>query len=227
MSDDKKPHNPPAPKSTTEDQAKYAWPFGVDRKQFESLKTRKAFHVDYLTTHFRDFARSNLFKVEFNLSPEIQNKYDYISISNNEKTEFTAKTFNIPAYDMGKHEIKRMGQRIILPSTMNTGECQATFYCDDNYTQRKYLLSWFRTHVYDYDRNTYRKVASLHSSKITVYQLDNQFNIVMGFRLNHAWPTSIGEIQFSHDSENQITEFPATFAYSTYEILSPDADIKI
>jgi len=223
---DIKKYIPPAPKTTTEDEASYRWPFNVEREQYQTYKTNRAFHVDYLTSHFRDFARSNSFKVEFLLNREIASKSQFLSNDNNVKTEFMAKTFNIPAYDMGKHELKRMGQRIVLPATMNTGECQATFYCDDNYTQRKYLLSWFRSHVYDNDRNIYKKVDYLKSSKIFVYQLDNQFNVVMGIRLNHAWPTSIGEIQFSHDSENQITEFPVTFAYSTYDIISPDSDNK-
>jgi hypothetical protein len=210
------------------EKVKYRWPQAVDPEQFrdESAVTKNIFHVDYLKTHFRDFARSNLFKVEFNLPPALQDSYNFICKEATNRVEMTAKSINIPAWDVSKQEIKRMGQRLILPATMNTGECQGTFFSDDNYSQRKFLHSWFNHIIYDYDTNSYRRMTNLIPCTMRVYQLDNKFNVVFGIQLNHCFPTSIGEIQFSHDSENQVTEFPVTFAYSTYEILTPDKDNK-
>ena len=222
-------YNPiPTAKVTEEKPSKTIWPENINRESFkdESYTKANVFHVDFLTSLYNDFSRSNLFKIEFDLVNEYQNNFEFISKGNQIKTEMMAKSFNMPSYDMGRQEIKRMGHRLLLPSTMNTGECQATFLCDDQYTQRKFLHSWFHKHVYDYDRSVYRKVAALKHCNIVVHQLDNKFNVVFSTKLKHAWPTSIGEIQLSHDSENQISEFPVTFAYSTYEILSPNADSK-
>lgn len=196
----------------------------VDSDLYSDETSRKQFHVDYLKDTFRDFARSNLFKVEIFLPKELQAKSNFMSISKTNMVEMSAKTANIAAFDMGKYEIKRMGQRIILPSITNTGECQLTFMSDDNYTQRKLLHSWLNSLVYNTDYNTYKQVMWLEQCKMRIYQLDNKFNVIFGIQLNHCWPSSIGEIQLSQDSENQITEFPATFAYSTYNILTTEMD---
>lgn len=202
------------------------WPIDVDGEHYKGERYVKGnvFHIEYLKNHYRDFARSNLFKVEFILNNEVTKNFSFLSTDRTERVEMTAKSVNIPAYDMGRQEIKRMGQRIVLPSTMNTGECQMTFISDDNYDQRKFLHSWIKNFSYDYDYNVYRPVMGLVRSTIRIFQLDNQFNIVFGVQLNHAWPTSVGEIQLSQDSENQISEFPTTFAYSTYQIISPEPD---
>lgn len=203
---------------------KQAWPTPVDPYTYrdDSSINKNLFHVDYLRNNFRDFARSNLFKVEFTLPNTTLKFLDKDVI---QKVEMTAKSINIPAYDMLKQEVKRMGQRVILPATMNTGECQVTFISDDEYKQRKFLHSWFHNLIYNYETNVYRPVMSgADGCVIRIFQLDNKFNVIFGIQLDNCWPSSVGEIQLSQDSENQIAEFPASFAYSTYKIMTPEAD---
>lgn len=219
---------PPIPKVTDSKSDKYVWPIETDKEEFNSddTATKNLFHVDYLKQNFNDFARSNLFKVNFIIPETFQKDYIFSANDRVEQVEMTAKTCNIPNFEMGRLEIKRMGQRIIIPSTMNLGDCQFTFICDDNYKQRKFLHSWFHKIVYNNDLNVYRKLANLNYCTMQIFQLDNKFNVTFGVQLSHCWPSSIGEIQFSQDSENQVTDFPASFAYSTYEILSPESDTK-
>jgi hypothetical protein len=117
-----------------------------------------------------------------------------------------------------------MGQRLYLPASQNYGDLQFTMLSDDYYSQRKFLHSWMKHMVYDSDRNTYSPTSYLANSTIKVLELDNRFNVVFGVELTHVWPSSIGEIQLSQDSENQLVEFPVVFAYSQYKILSPEEE---
>jgi hypothetical protein len=99
-----------------------------------------------------------------------------------------------------------------------------TLMCDDEYTQRKFLHSWLKHIVYDTDSNFYHKVTTTQLCKLIIRQLDNNFNTIFAAEFTGVWPHAIGEIQLSQDSDGQIVEFPATFCYSTYQILSDGTD---
>ena len=178
----------------------------------------RMFHVDYLTSMFRDFSRPNMYRMEINLADG--GYYEFTNKSHVSKIEMLAKSANIPNYEISKLEIRRMGARIQLPSSQNYGELQVVFLSDDVQTQRKFLHAWMKHFVYDSDENTYARNHKLLGSDIYLYQLNNRFEPVFGIHLDLCWPTLIGEIQYSQDSENQIVEFPVTFAYSTYKIVS-------
>ena len=203
-----------------------AWPkspnSGFATMEADANASDKRYHVDFLKNAFNDFARPNLYKIEFVL-PTAANSFGYMSSDYIFKTEMTAKTVNIPAFDIGKLDIKRCGQHVSLPTTQNYGDVQLSLMCDDNYTQRKFLHSWMKHIIYDTDSNVYGKIHDILSCKMRIKQLDNQFNVIFAAEFNRVWPSSIGEIQLSSDSDSQIVEFPATFSYSTYTILTPEA----
>lgn len=190
--------------------------------KYNETVDQKMFHVDYLRETFRDFARPNLYKIEFYLPKD--DEYNFISEYNQELTEMAAKTVNIPGYDIGRQEIKRMGQRIFIPTGQNYGELQMTLFCDDNYTQRKFLHSWLKRLIYDTDNNVYHKMKLASNASLIIRQFDNKFNTIFAAEFGFVWPSSVGEIQLSQDSDSQIVEFPASFSYSTYKILSMDKD---
>ena len=175
----------------------------------------KLYHVDFLKAHFKDFARSNLYTVEFNL-PNLN------SFSNDDKkvkVEMSAKTVNIPAFDIGKQEIKRMGQRFYLPASQVFGDIQMTLFCDSEYTQRYFLHDWIKTLIYNTELNNYQKISIARQATMKIIQLDNKFNPIFTTLYRYIWPTSISEIQLSYESDAQVVEFPVTFSFSTYKIL--------
>ena len=170
------------------------------------------FHVDYLKATFNDFARTNLYKVEFifdkaTVVPEFL------------KLELLAKSVNMPDFNIGTKEIKRMGQRLYLPATQNYGDIQMVFVCDDNYTQKKMLHNWLFQLVYNTDENTFPTSSNFGKFVTRILQLDNKFNIIFGIEFVFCWPTSLGELQLSQESDAQISEFPVTFKFSTYKVM--------
>ena len=194
------------------------------REQFGDGADNKDFHVDFLKNTFRDFARPNLYKVIFSFGSVIPNDGSFLSPENNKSVEFLAKAVNLPTFEVSKQEIKRMGQRIVLPASQVYQDLQMTMMCDDEYTSRKFLHAWQKRFVYDTEHNIYKKVTTMAKAQVVVLQLDNKYNVVFGAKFNYVWPNSIGEIQYAHDSDAQIVEFPVTFCYSTYTILSPEKD---
>jgi hypothetical protein len=177
-------------------------------------KASPEFHVDYLRSQFQDFARANLYRVVFNIEPNSKN---------NDKlhTELLAKAVNFPAFEMSKLEIKRMGEKFYLPASQSYGDLQLTVLSDDAYTPRRFLHAWLHDNNYSAEENVFRKNSNLSKSSVTVYQLDNKMNAIFGANFTHCFPSSIGEIQMSYDSADQLTEFPVTFSYSQYQILTP------
>ena len=201
------------------------WPQEIPSDYFNTAANeRNLFHVDFLTSHFRDFARANLYVVQLKIRKDILAGFSFLGDSNLVKVQMLAKTANLPNYEISKLEIKRMGEKLFLPASQNYGDLQFTMLSDDLHTQRKFFHSWMKHSVYDSDNNTYSPVANLKYATIEVYQLDNKFNAVFGAEFTHVWPTSIGEIQLSQDSENQLVEFPVVFAYSQYKILTPSEE---
>lgn len=170
------------------------------------------FHVDYLKATFNDFARTNLYKVEFIFDKGTD-------VENFLKLELMAKTVNMPDFNIGTKEIKRMGQRLYLPATQNYGDIQMVFVCDDNYVQKKMLHNWLFKLIYNTDENTFLTSSNYGKFTTRILQLDNKYNIIFGIELGFCWPTSLGELQLSQESDAQISEFPVTFKFSTYTVL--------
>ena len=218
----------PMPSVVQDNEKVDTWPLPENSSEFPiqyvEASELKQFHVDYLIDKFKDFARPNLYKVEFYYDERFLMKNDFLSEDNRTCTEMMARTINIPAYDIGKQEIRRCGARMFLPTNQNYGDIQMTMMCDDNYTQRKFLHAWMKRIVYDTDYNHYHKVNTLMKSKVIIKQFDNKFNTVFAAELGGAWPFSIGEVQLSQDSDAQIVDFPVNFCYSSYKILSNSAD---
>jgi hypothetical protein len=172
----------------------------------------KFFHVDFLKATFRDFARTNLYKVEF-IFADMKTNDDIL------KLELMIKSVNMPDFQIGSKEIRRMGQKISLPAVQNYGEVQMIVLCDDAFTQRKLLHNWIKDFIYDTEENTFHSMNNLKKFKTRIFQLDNKHNIIFGVEFDFCWPSSLGELQLSMESDSQITEFPVNLKYSTYTVL--------
>jgi hypothetical protein len=165
------------------------------------------FHVDTLKDSFSDFARANLYSIEFQTN-----------VGDGKLVSMLCKNVTIPAYNVGKFEMMRMGERLHIPSKRELGEVQVTILCDNNFSQRKFLTDWIDTNVYSVIPNNIKSLSEVYNSSITITQLNNVFNPIVEYKYIKAFPTSIGEIQFGFESDAQITEFPAIFCFSEVEI---------
>lgn len=165
------------------------------------------FHVDDLKNSFSDFARANLYQIEF-----------FTNVGDSKLLSMLCKNVTVPAYNVGKFELMRMGERLYIPSKRELGEVQVTILCDNDFSQRKFLTDWIDKNVYSVIPNNIKSLSEVYNSYLTVTQLDNVFSPIVEYKYTKAYPTSIGEIQFGYESDAQITEFPAVFCFSEVEI---------
>lgn len=190
--------------------------FTVNRTRFSSdLQHQNIFHVNFLKDTFSDFARPNLYKIVFNISESSMGTKNF-QISDKVITEQSAKSITIPNFEITKKVIKRMGYTFNVPSVRNFPDVTCSFTCDSDYTSRKFFHKWMELTSYNTNSNTYSN--NMLESSIDIFQLDNKFDVVFGVKLHNAWPSSIGEVQLSFESDSQIVEYPVNFTYSTYDI---------
>jgi hypothetical protein len=55
-----------------------------------------------------------------------------------------------------------------------------------------------------------------YQTDFNIWQLDNAGKKVYGYKLQNAFPKNIGQVQFDSSSQNELTEFSITFAFSEF-----------
>lgn len=55
-----------------------------------------------------------------------------------------------------------------------------------------------------------------YQTDINVWQLDNKENKIYGYKLQNAFPSSIGIVTLDDNSENELSEFNVTFTFSEF-----------
>lgn len=187
------------------------------------------FHIDNLRMNLRDLARPNMFMCRCIPPSPIRTSDKYTNSSKNSgfsliEDEFVTdlvKSTNIPSVEIGKIQISRMGNEIWVPGDSKFGDLSVTFYNDADLNVRSFFHQWHIMYVNNY----YEGVSSYYplamDGTVIIEQLDNNFNVTYAIECRHAWPTTIGEIALSHETENSREEFQVTFAYSNYKIWTP------
>lgn len=59
-----------------------------------------------------------------------------------------------------------------------------------------------------------------YQTDVNIWQLDNQGNKVYGYKLENAFPKSVGIVQLDDGDENTLSEFSVTFAFSEFTPLT-------
>ena len=65
------------------------------------------------------------------------------------------------------------------------------------------------------DRDSASALAE-YQSNLNVWALNSKREKVYGYKLQNCYPTSVGEVAFSDDSENKLVEFDVTFTFSEF-----------
>lgn len=151
--------------------------------------------------------RNNLYKVELTF-PSISG----IPTGLDEKFTFLCKSASQPSASIGKIEVPYLGRKVPIPGDRTFEEYSVTVLNDAKYDLRDAFERWHnaidqfetQTPLYDYD--------SL-MVEMKFHQLDRNKNTIKTYTFVSAWPTSVGNIDVSSDTNDSIEEFSVTFAY--------------
>lgn len=147
-------------------------------------------------------ARSNLFKVVFNL--------DNI---NNEKASFMCKSASLPGSTIPEIEVPFRGRVIKVAGDRTFEPWTITVINDVDFEVRnefERMMNEMNSHI----SNLGDQRPSTYKRDMFVYQMDkNGRDSIKDYKFIGVFPTSIDPIEVSYDSANTIEEFTVTLQY--------------
>jgi hypothetical protein len=187
------------------------FPGDVNRTEYQSEVERGRFHINNLRKQFRDLARPNMFVVKCNMPGGGDEPFIIDMV----------KTATLPSVEVGKITLSRCGMDFNVPGDAKFGDLSVTFWADADMQVRKYFHDW---HI-NFTNNYFKHISGLpnlaKAGTVFVEQLDSNYNITYACKFINCWPSQIGDIALSHDTENSRSEFQVQFAYSYFEIYQP------
>lgn len=129
------------------------------------------------------------------------------------QTAFLVMSTSLPGSTLGTIEHPFRGRQVKLAGDRTFEEWSATFVNDTDFAIRDAFERWHNA-INAYNSNTGFQVPSEYMSTATVYQLDNQDNRIKEVVMKYAWPVTIGPIELDQSSNDIISTFEVSFAFS-------------
>lgn len=128
-------------------------------------------------------------------------------------TPFLATSAQLPGSTIGTIEQAFRGRVLKLAGDRTFEDFSVSFINDTNFALRDAFELWHNA-INAYNSNTSAVSPDEYLVTVSVHQLNNNDERIKSYSLLNAFPTSIGSIELSQDSNNSIEEFDVTFAYS-------------
>lgn len=164
-----------------------------------------------------DILRPNRFLVKFNRP-------------NNEDltlTHHSIKSVTLPSVTISSIDIRRMGRGLKLPGGIIFSDTTITVYDDAKSIVRNYFNDWVQEYAGEYDNYTFDIAAKLFSSNISnnellgtdmeIIQLNRKFDEISKHTLRYCFPVSIGELELSHDTNDDLSVFTVVISYAYFD----------
>jgi hypothetical protein len=171
-----------------------------------------AFNVDEIRARLQyGGARPNLFNVT--LTPPTTVAGAGIA---NQIIPFVCKAASLPSSIVGTIEIPYFGRKVKVPGDRTYVEWVVTVINDENFLPRRALESWFEAINHPIENiRTNGATGELNSYKgsATVVQYSKEGEALYEYELIGLYPSEVGSIETSWETNDTIEEFSATFQY--------------
>ena len=182
---------------------------------------------DFLT-RIGEGVKPNMFVVDIQWPQQV-------AVGNNEVelTNLLCKSAALPASNLGVIEIPFRGRTVKIAGDRTFDTWTATFFNDKDMRVRAYFEKWLEK-INSHQANTgelFRPdtngTEGYMAPQVLVKQLkkDSQTNgsVIRQYKLVHAFPTNVSQIDLAYDSNDQIEEFTVEFQYS-YWVTEPTSN---
>ena len=157
----------------------------------------------------QSFLRPNQFRVDFNLPSTIQGTFDTRRLSLN---CFSAK---IPGYSIENHEHSFSGAPDTThAASLKHGEASFSFYMSKDFHEFRVFDEW-RKLIVD-DESGKLGYFNDYVSSVFVTPLSNNTRRLFNIELLQCKPTTVGEVDLSWKSEDEISELMVSMSYTRY-----------
>jgi hypothetical protein len=152
---------------------------------------------------FADFGRANRFKVQ-------------ISRLDGSKMQFHCKSASLPGSVIEAIAVPYMGRQIKIAGDRTFEDWSITVMLDKTYKLRQDLYDWHEQINATIGNNGPGSVSA-YKSDATVQALNIDGSVAGSYKFVGMFPTNVGAVEFSADSNNAISECAVTLAYDWYE----------
>ena len=141
------------------------------------------------------------------------------------------KSAALPASNLGVIEVPFRGRSVKISGDRTFDTWTATFVNDEDMRIRAFFEQW-SAYINSHDGNTStlfkpETSGSGYMATLEVNQLEKdattQGNVIRKYKLHHAFPSSISQIDLAYDSNDQVSEFTVEFQLSYWTAESGDA----
>lgn len=167
-------------------------------------------------------ARPSLFNVFLSVPAGIG--IDNVSVN---KFRFVCKSAELPASTTGSIDIGYFGRKIKVSGDRTFEDWAVTVMNDEDFSVRALFETWSNalnrlvSNVRDPNIS-----AEQYKADLEVIQYAKDGEEIRSYKIVGAFPTAIGGIALSWDTQNGIEEFAVTFAYDYWEPLIESSDKK-
>ena len=130
---------------------------------------------------------------------------------------------SMPGHDLQAQDVQHGSApgRQMVTSHDYAGTIAASFYLDSHLRERHYFEQWQKMAV-----STTTHKANYYNDyigSIEIYQLDVNNEVTYGIKATEVYPSTIGGIEYSYDSANQVATQAVSFEYRQWYNLTEDA----
>ena len=182
-------------------------------------------------------ARPNQFRVELVFPDKIRNILQ-VSARDVEQITFLCHSASLPASTVEDTAVYYRGRQLHFAGERSFAPWTVSVYVDTDFITRTAFEVWSQM-VMHYARTEGTTAPADYQTHLRVFQIDRDGRVLKSYKFFNAYPTSIGNIQLSYDTNNSIETFDVDFTYdwftpSIYTVsnnvlvnkMTPDSDGK-
>jgi hypothetical protein len=169
-------------------------------------------------------SRPNLFEVVFNNPNELG--IDNQPSSLGEVGSFLVKSSSLPGSTISRVPVPFRGRNVTVPGVREFDDTWVTTVINDtDFGVRRWAEEWMDK-IASHEANIGNFTLTDLSSTLHVYQLDHRDGErIRGYKFIDAWPSELNAIELAADTNDSISEFDITWAFS-YWMVDEAGDTK-
>jgi len=172
-----------------------------------------------------DLDAGNNTNTETGQADEFNNVFRFQSLGKQVAQQLTlhCNSISMPGHDLQAQDMQHGSApgRQIVQSHDYAGTIAASFYLDSHLRERHYFEQWQKMAV-----STTTHKANYYNDYIgsmEIFQLDTNNEITYGIKATEVYPSTIGGIEYSYDSANQVATQAVSFEYRQWYNLTENA----
>jgi hypothetical protein len=154
-------------------------------------------------------ARANLFKVDLSFP-------SYVTGVDGVKASLLVKNAQIPSSVVAPIMVPFRGRQLQIAGDRTFEPWNLTIINDTDFDARNAFESWMNG-INQHRANTGKTTPGDYMADMEIHQLDRDGSILKTYKLRGTWPSNLGVIDLSYDSENTIEEFTVELQVTYWE----------